>query len=161
MGKAARSALGLCGLLIILSCIACAPNQAPLIYLLDPNPAREELPLIKEQVGQMQGVSIDEITDIGPDDEHNIYLTLAIEGKGRITLYNATLKSFTGGGPIIFVRIGDCEVHPLYLENLDRFYPDLHFNTVSEAVENYARIYERLRQNAHHDRDARMPGCWR
>ena len=133
-------------LILLATCVSCAllAVYAWQHSVFGPRPEREDLPLIAEEVKRLGGVSIVEVTDVSPPDEAEVYLTLAIEGKGPITLYNATLESFTGGGRLHIISIGDCRQPRYHADSYD--YPELRVTTVKELIDKYDLIYARLLQ---------------
>ena len=114
------------------------------LYRLNPNPAQVDLPWIGAQIDSMPGVHIEEVIDGGVDENHEIRIALRIEGKGNLTLYNATRQSFTGGGPIFIWMDWGC--NRAVIENIGRGgpYPALQFETVAEAVNHYDTIQTEL-----------------
>lgn len=98
-----------------------------------------ELPLVEAEVRKMPGVSIQQVVDLGPYDEVNVYVWLQIEGKGRLVLGEPTRDSFTGGGYIYIREIKDCATLLSSPPN-----PPWRFNTVKEVIEKYDEIYAKL-----------------
>lgn len=114
------------------------------LYRLNPNPAQVDLPWIEAELDSMPNVHIEEVIDGGIDENHEIRIILRIQGKGNLTLYNATRQSFTGKGPI-FIRM-DWGCNRATIENIGRGgpYPALQFDTVAEAINHYDAIQAEL-----------------
>lgn len=109
-----------------------------------------ELPLIRWEVSRMSNASLQDVVDLSPPGEFSVYIVLAIPGKGLLILSEPTRSSFTGGGPIVIAGIGDCERSTNLIVTGGRSrYPDLSFHTVSELVENYDRVYQRITTNGY------------
>lgn len=107
-----------------------------------------ELPLIRGEVARMSNVTIQDVVDLSPPDEFSVYLVLAIDNKGTLVLSEPTRSSFTGGGRIVIAGIGDCERSANLVVTGGRSrYSDLSFNTVSEMIESYDRVYQRITEN--------------
>lgn len=104
-----------------------------------------ELPLIKWEVSRTPRVSFQAVVDRSAPGEFSPDVVLFVQGQGPLVLSEPALSSFTGGGPIVIAGIGDCERSAnLIVTGGASHYPDLSFFTVSELVENYDRVYQRI-----------------
>jgi hypothetical protein len=148
---------------VFLTCILVVFNWNFISY--GPMPERDDLDQIREVSKKIEGVLIKRIDDLSLGwDEARVYITLTTSTGGYVVLYNATLDTFTRGGPVYLERIGDCFVLPkrnLNSKEIRVEFPDLYVSSVPELIAKYDLIYNRLQDYAHHDDGVNRPGCWR
>jgi hypothetical protein len=144
------------GLIIVILLL----NIDGFIYILSGgSKPHEDIPKIRELVGQMPGMSIAHIYDSTSWDETEIYITLDIANKGSLVLYNPTLESFTSNGPLILRQIGDCTISPVLNFENPKGLSYLEIQSVNDIVQKYDELYKYLSLNAHRNPNSKIHGC--
>lgn len=101
-----------------------------------------EVPIVKEKLAQIPGVSLEGMVSDGAFNEINVYYTLFIEGKGTLVLEGLTEESFSAGRNPLIISISDCQ---LWTITYRKYTEGRVFATVQEIVENYDWFYEKMK----------------
>ena len=100
-------------------------------------------------------------------DEVISVLTLRVSNKGDISFNQPTLKSFTGGGRISVINMGDCHIYPQHgFGTRDPKLPqaELFAKSIPELISRWDEIYAFLNRHSHDGKDESrgiIPGCLR
>lgn len=102
-----------------------------------------EVPAVQREVQQLSGVTWRGIRNLNTTETPSYDVLLDVQHKGVIGLWEPTRASFTGGGPLVIVAIGDCVHTPvLGVDSRTGGFQGFRFQTVMDVVNNYDAIYQ-------------------
>lgn len=131
---------------VTISCIALWIRVVP-----DPKIAyyQNEVPVMQVEAARIPGVTFRGVYDPHYNDELNPYVILDVHGRGLLVLFHPDRTSFTGGGPLNVVGVGDCEhAENFSVQRTSATFEDVQFATVAELVAQYDQVYKAATRGA-------------
>jgi hypothetical protein len=101
------------------------------------------IPTIQREAQKLPGVTWRGIRNLNTTESPRYDILLSVHHKGVIALWEPTQASFSGGGPLAVVAIGDCVHTPiLWVDQGTGSFNGFGFDTVADVVNNYDLIYQ-------------------